>query len=217
MFDVESAGLHGDGFAYGYVVTGVDKTTGELTVLDEGEKYSIEGGKQAQQHEWVAKNVLPSLPLTPFLDNEVSAEPLPETIVPTNRELRDAFFKVYSDWKSKGAEIYSDVNWPVETGFLSAVMQDDLPARNFAGPFPLKDASHVLCHIEPDPMKLDRWEYARLPGARRPHNPLDDAKASAFALHKAKHELKKKAVGTEIGDGAAIVKSMSESPDRGIA
>ena len=121
VFDVESEALDREGFAYGYVVTATNKETGEVEEIEAGEMYSIEGAKNAVP--WVQENVIPVLPVGEYLEAEATAS-LPEHIVRTNAEVRQSFFDVMTRWKQSGADIWSDVNWPVEARFMHDTIAD---------------------------------------------------------------------------------------------
>ena len=187
LFDVEAQGLHKEGFAYGYVVAQINTATMELTTLEQGECYSILGAKGAG--EWVQKNVLPALSmLTPYLAGDTAlldATKLPNEIVLTTKELRDKFYETYMRWKAKDTkenpvEFWSDVNFPVETNFLSAVVADGNGDRDWKMPYPLHDVANDV-HVD-----INRANYSGLVGLRE-HNPLDDSLASLYSLHN--HEL----------------------------
>jgi hypothetical protein len=153
MFDVESTSLHGSGFAVGAVVM-----TSQGAEVDRFELLSLEGASKAG--EWVKENVLPSLRNMPTCE--------------TDRELRDRFFEFYMRHKET-AQIWSDVNFPVETNFLHKIVKDDPEKREWLMPYPLYDASTIV------PVEIDRNEASKLTGLRK-HNPLDDSIASLTVL-----------------------------------
>jgi hypothetical protein len=156
VFDVESTSLHGEGFAFGVVVT--DRNG---NAVDHLELLSKEGAEQS--NDWVKENVLPHLQDMPTCE--------------TNKELRDAFYEFYMKHKET-ADIWSDCNFPVETNFLSAIVRDDIESRQWNMPYPLKDISTVV-NID-----INRIEGCNLLDLRK-HNPLDDAIASLHYLIKA--------------------------------
>lgn len=155
MFDVESTSLHGAGFAAGAIV--LDSTGKEIARF---ELLSKEGASKAS--DWVKENVLPNLSDMPTCN--------------TDKELREKFFEFYKQHK-EGAEIWSDVNFPVETNFLSAIVADDPEVRQWEMPYPLKDLSTLIS------VDINRIEASGIKGLR-PHNPLDDAIASVNLLIK---------------------------------
>ncbi|HHQ4120159.1 TPA: hypothetical protein ACTE1W_001548 [Legionella pneumophila] len=187
FFDVESQSLHGEGFAYGYVVMTKHEKTNELVILEKGECYSIEGAKGTTN--WVQEHVIPSLSiLTPYLKQNISflnRSFLPSEVVVTTKELRDRFFEIYKKWKDQNAEFWTDVNFPVESNFLSAIVKDANGSRDWVMPYALLDVANFL------DVTIDRNEYSELKGLQK-HNPLDDILASAHSLYKYETELMNK-------------------------
>lgn len=110
--------------------------------------------------DWVKINVLPHLSDMPTVE--------------TDLELREEFFKFYMTHR-ENCDIWSDVNFPIETNFLSAVVLDDLEKRQFIMPYPLYDLSTII------PAELDRVKNCQIEGLKA-HNPLDDSIASASFL-----------------------------------
>lgn len=158
VFDVESTSLHGTGFAVGAVVSNRGGT-----VVDKFELLSKEG--EALANDWVKANVIPALSDMPTCD--------------ADRELRDAFFAFYIKHKET-AEIWSDCNFPVETNFLSDIVNDKFEERQWAMPYPLKDISTIV------DIEIDRAAECGIKNLRK-HNPLDDSIASLYHLLKAIH------------------------------
>lgn len=156
LFDVESTSLHGEGFAVGAVV--VDRQTG--AIIDRFELLSEEG--EAKANEWVKENVIPHL--------------LSMDVVPTSRELRDRFYDYYMQWKDK-CDVYSDVNFPVETNFLSAIVADDPEGRQWNMPYPLLDVASFV------DVNIDRWEDSGSDNLIK-HHPTHDAIVSSRCLIK---------------------------------
>lgn len=155
LFDVESTSLHGTGFAFGVVV--VDKSGLEIDHL---ELLSKEGAKKV--NNWVKENVIPNLSDMPTCE--------------TDKELRDSFFNFYLKHKET-AEIWSDVNFPVETNFLHSILNDSPKDREWLMPYPLKDMSTLI------DVDIDRHTECGITNLRK-HNPLDDSRASACLLIK---------------------------------
>lgn len=187
FFDVESQSLHGEGFAFGYVVITKHENSNELVILEKGECYSIEGAKGAT--DWVQEHIIPSLSyLTPYLQRDITVlkkSSLPYEVVVTTKELRDRFFGIYKKWKDQNAEFWTDVNFPVESNFLSAIVKDANGTRDWEMPYALLDVASFL------DVKVNRNEYSELKSLRK-HNPLDDILASAYSLYKYEAELKNK-------------------------
>ena len=153
IFDVESTSLYGDGFAVGAIVANDNNE-----ILHQFELFSTEGAKKSNM--WVRKNVLPAL----------KSMPKCTTLV----ELRSKFYEWYLTHKDT-CTIWSDVNYPVETNFLSAIAKDDKKKREFNMPYPLYD----ICNFVN--VNVDRSAQVKYMGLKK-HNPLHDAMASYYAL-----------------------------------
>lgn len=166
VFDVESIGLHGEGFAVGYVVL-VNGKEVECDLFACPPNRAI---GRASDFRWVKENI-PALSAN---------SPDPFTI-------REKFFRCWEKWKAEGALLAADCGWPVEARFLCACV-DALPEeRRFAGPYPFMEISSVMIAAGLDPMK----RYARRKNERPVHNPLADARQSARLLLKALTEYRK--------------------------
>ena len=152
-FDVESIGLHGEGFAVGYVLLDGDK---ELCAGYFAVPPQIARGTDASR-QWVAEHV-------------------PE-IVPSHDcliAMRSAFWERLQQAKADGALILSDCAWPVESNFLSACVADDV-TRSWTGPYPLVDVSAAVVATGGDPTATRERLDTELP----PHHPVADARQSA--------------------------------------
>lgn len=158
VFDVESIGLHGEGFAAAWAV--VDRNG---NVLDEGclacDPDQCAGTDASRQ--WVAENV-PPLGVTS----------------PTPYYLRDEFWRAWRHWASQGAVLVADCAWPVEANFLSACVKQNHAEREWQGPYPLHELASVLLAIGGDPLAIT----ARRPNELPQHHPLMDARQSARQL-----------------------------------
>jgi hypothetical protein len=152
VLDVESVGLHGEGFAWGGVLVRSGVVVGERLRWCHPDKAI---GNLAGR-TWVNENVLPSL--------------LRATGVPnceTTREVRDEF---WDWWQQRKPDILAvDVIWPVESNFLSACIADDSDAHYFAGPYPLWDLGTLRA-------------AGLIGPADDFHDPLMDARASWLSL-----------------------------------
>lgn len=155
LFDVESTSLHGTGFAVGAIVVNRGGTE-----IDRFELLSREGAAKA--NEWVKQNVIPNLADMPTCE--------------TDKELRNAFFNFYLKHKET-AEVWSDVNFPVETNFLHAIVNDAPTEREWSMPYPLLDVSTLV------DVSIDRCSECGIEELRK-HNPLDDSRASVYFLLK---------------------------------
>jgi hypothetical protein len=158
VFDVESIGLHGEAFAWGYVV--VDET-GER--LDEQWAACHPGVARGDDDDrrWVSDNI-----------------PRFEAACESPTSLRGAFWLAWMQWKQRGAILVSDCGWPVEARFLAACVDDDPVRRKWDGPYPLHDLASVILARGREPLETN----TRLDDERPEHHPLADARQSARLL-----------------------------------
>ena len=158
VFDVESIGLHGEGFAVAWVVV---NRQGEQ--LEEGclacDPDLCQGTED--DREWVKENI-PPLPCSS----------------PTKFHLRNTFWHAWRNWAARGAWLAADCAWPVEANFLSACVRLNPEERNWEGPYPLLDISGVLLAAGLDPLGSHGRQEGELPA----HHPLMDARQSARLL-----------------------------------
>jgi len=160
VFDVESVGLHGEGFAVGWVVVNRDGETiaeGSAACQPDEEMGTPEGLK------WVQENVRSDRTPVSYL-------------IP--REVRDAFWSHWMEWKAKGAVLVADCAWPVEARFLAACVDDDPEQREWQGPYPLHELASFRFAGGLDPLGTN----ARLPNELPVHDALADARQSARLL-----------------------------------
>lgn len=164
VFDVESVGLHGEGFAFGYVVVNKSGQT-----IEEG-MYACHSDYAAgttSNRKWVKDNI-GELPVN----------------MSTPRQVRDAFWDIWMRWKEHNTAMVADCAWPVEARFLIMCVGDDASAREWQGPYPLHDLASVLMAVGKDPLAITE----RLPSELPAHNPLNDARLSARQLTEALRE-----------------------------
>jgi hypothetical protein len=158
IFDVESVGLHGEGFAVGYVVVNGDGAT-----LEEGIFHcdpELANGSDTDRR-WVGDNV-------PTMDRS-------EGFCAYPADVRFAFWDAWQRWKECGATLWADCAWPVEARFLAQCVDDDPEGRTWEGPYPLHEIATAALLCGRDPLvTLDR-----LPNELPVHNPLTDARQSA--------------------------------------
>lgn len=157
VFDVESIGLHGEGFAVGATV--VDERGLTLEHYLYACNPDLAAGDAAGR-AWVAQNC---------------------PVIPSNcgspRGVRNQFWKAWLKWKDRGAALVADCAWPVEARFLIACVEDALEEREWSGPYPLHELTSFMVAAGMDPMAT----YDRLPDEPM-HDPLGDAKQSARLL-----------------------------------
>lgn len=166
VFDVESVGLHGEGFA----VAGGLYTKHGVALWEFRMRCPVDAceGDDAGR-EWVEANV----PAQQITHSKPSA-------------IRSGFWAYWLQAKSAGAVMAAECAWPVEANFLAACVKDD-PSRQWEGPYPLHDVASWMAAAGMDPMT----KYERLPSELQVHDPLADARQSARLLATAAARLKK--------------------------
>ncbi len=164
IIDAESVGLHGEAFAVGWTVRQ------GLAVLDEG--YAACNPNNAKgltkDRAWVRENCPPLIIAT-------GATPF---------DVRQSFWEKWRHWQLRGATLWADCLYPVESNLLRACIADDPRERQWQGPYPFHEIATVL--------ELAGWNpaarYDRLPDEPE-HHPLGDARQSARLLYKALSEI----------------------------
>lgn len=158
VFDVESIGLHGEGFAVAWVVVNRD---GERL----GEGCMSTDPKQCagtdEGRRWVSENVPPL-----------------EQTSPTKQHLRNTFWHEWRKWADRGAVLVADCAWPVEANFLTACVKLNHAEREWQGPYPLHDLASILLILGADALAAAERLSDELPV----HHPLMDARQSARQL-----------------------------------
>lgn len=153
VFDVESIGLYGEGFAVGLVV--IDRES--KTVTDQAYLACPTDAAQGtpEDREWVEKNIVPYLP--------------PPKLAIT-RQVREEFWRLYRRIGGgyKDCSIWADCGYPVEDGFMRTCIHDNLSARKWNGPYPLQEIATVRTALGLDPTLA-----YQLPEDKR-HNPLEE-------------------------------------------
>jgi hypothetical protein len=158
VFDVESIGLHGEGFAVGYVVVDGDG------VLHAQALYGCPPRRATGDNDgrsWVSENV-PDLPCA----------------FKTPRAVRSRFWIDWWFWKQQGAVLVADCGWPVEARFLAAGVDDMPEDRTWEGPYPFHELASIRLAAGLDPLGSGARHNDELPE----HNPLADARQSARLL-----------------------------------
>lgn len=160
VFDVESVGLHGEGFAVGYVVFDNGKK------LEEGlfACGSIHASGSHLGRDWVCKNVI-----------------IPQFNSEDPYEVRNGFWQRWQYYRDRGFLLAADCPWPVEARFLIQCVNDDPHLREWLGPYPLIDIASIRFAIGLHPLASEKRLEDELPI----HNPLADAKQSARLLFEA--------------------------------
>jgi hypothetical protein len=160
IFDVESIGLHGEGFA---VAGGLYSPDGKCRQEFAYHCQPDRAKGDAKDRAWVAQHVT------------IGAESLEYA---TPKEMRDAFWETWMHMKQHlGAEMFVECGWPVEAAFLEACIKDD-ERRNWEGPYPLHEIASFMLAAGLDPMAAYAREERELPA----HEALADARLSARLL-----------------------------------
>lgn len=165
VIDVESIGLHGEGFAVGAVT--LDSGSGQITAVCEYwcPPCCCEG--TALNRTWVEENVTRS----PWHISEG---------FPSSASMRAAFWDLFLFYKKTGHVLAADCPWPVEANFLSRCLVE-AGSGDFSGPYPFVDIASVLLAAGRDPLGSRERMLNELPA----HNALNDARQSARLLHEA--------------------------------
>lgn len=156
VIDVESVGLHGEGFAVAgglYLENGAPQW--EFFYCCPIEECL---GQEAGRH-WVKENV-----------------PVMEITHRSPVKMRHDFWKQWEKAKSEGALMAADCLWPVEAGFVAQCVSDE-PKRAFLGPYPFVEISSVMMSAG---MGMDG--HSRSASELPAHNPLCDSRQSARLL-----------------------------------
>ena len=158
-FDVESVGLHGEGYAVGWVVLkdGVEISSGYAACP------SAHAEGTVADRVWIEANIDPHLP---------------DPTHHTPREVRDHFWAAWMSEKVAGAVLAADCAWPVEAGFLKLCIADCPLERNWDGPYPLHDVATARLAAGLGPLAT----VERLPVEEPKHHPTADARHSARLL-----------------------------------
>lgn len=177
VIDVESVGLHGDAFAFGWVVIcengAVEKHPSTGLRHHDSAKFdwrSCSGKRDG--FEWVAKNI---------------GAPAPSECLATRREVRERFWEAWTGWRNQGCLLWADVPWPVEARFLLECVGDYRHAgyisAELTAPYPLLDVNTLAA-------SLGFSEIPRIPEELPEHDPLNDAKHSARKLARCLQKLR---------------------------
>ncbi len=171
VFDVESIGIHGEGFAVGGLILLRGEISNEFRFWCNPELASGTIGDL----DWVKKNV-PRL--TSYATNSDTCS------------VRHSFWRMYKKLQKlcPGLLMAGECVWPVEANFLTACIKDGSENRCWQGPYPLYDITSIMLAAGMDPMK----KYDRKPNELPEHDPLCDARLSARLLNEAMTKLTEK-------------------------
>lgn len=156
VFDVESIGLQGEGFAVAWQVVEV-QTQATLESATQACCTDLAQGSAADR-AWVAANV-------PVLAANCASP----------AEVRARFWSAWLRWRGQDTWLVADCAWPVETNFLSACVQDAGPDAHFLGPLPLFDLTALTLFGQADASA----PLARLPNELPEHDPAADVRHTA--------------------------------------
>lgn len=170
FLDVEARGLHGEGFAVGYVFT--DETGFTMKEGLHCAPYTtaqhmegIADSYKRSNDAWLDKHVAPVLP---FPDSQ------------TPRAVRQKFITAVhamhdlAEENGKSLIWVADCGFPCETRFLAQCYTDN-PFDQILLPYPLLDLATLLDAEGYDP----KGTYYRNPSETPAHNPLHDARQTA--------------------------------------
>lgn len=156
---MESVGLHGEGFAVagGIYINGAAQSEFRFCCP------LNQASGAPDDREWVKANV-PVLEIT-------HRHPV---------ALRNAFWDEWRKAKMDYPEIVmaGECIWPVETGFVSACIQQEHAERKGSGPYPFHEIASVMLAAGMDPLAT----YDREESEKPAHDPLADARLSARLL-----------------------------------
>ena len=169
IFDVESAGLHGEGFAVagGVYINGAAQSEFRFCCPPEEAE-----GEEADR-DWVKANV-----------------PVMEITHRDPRGIREAFWAKWMEAKKQypGIKMAGECIWPVEAGFVARCIYQDKEKRNWEGPYPFHEIASFMQAAGMDPMAT----YERKASEKPAHEPLADARLSARLLTEALETIAKK-------------------------
>ncbi len=162
-FDLETNGLHGEAFAVGAVVMGVDgkiydEFTGRCAVI-------------GNVDSWVEQNVLPAIADMPISHASY-------------KDLREDFWKWYLLAEPKSDYVLVSNGYPVEYRFLLKCQEENIEERYWQHPFPILDLASLLLQAGIEPTDRNKL-IGRIieSGGYSRHHPLHDAKVSALAAY----------------------------------
>jgi len=173
IFDVESVGLYGEGFA---VAGGIYRRDGSC--IKEFAFHCFSGnasGGSFEDRQWINDNVT-----------------VHESSIEFNSPCRiqDVF---WNEWIYANliydAVVFVECGFPVETNFVRVCIDNEMiSSRSQDSPYPMHEIATVMLCAGMDPMKT----YDRLPNELPAHEPLADSRLSARLLFEALNKLENK-------------------------
>lgn len=170
--DVESVGLHGEGFAAGWAI--YNTAAPERGVSLHCISAPMPVCKDKETATWLAEH----LPLDRY--GRIVALPHLHSYqqVKHPQEVRQFFWSAWLAIRHEGAgrtdidaRMLSDCGWPVEANFLSACVSDAPAGRSWQGPYPLLDLGSIIVAKGGDPLEV----FARTDSELPEHHPTADA------------------------------------------
>lgn len=167
IFDVESVGLHGQGFAVAGAIYFRDHRESEF--CHSCHPYQAIGTNGDM--EWVHAHVPDLMPQHKFV-----------------KDVCNAFWEEWMRAKEKYPDILmaAECGWPVEARFLQECISIHREDRNWKGPYPLHEIATVMACAGMDPMA----KYERTEQEKPEHHPVGDSRLSARLLFEALQILK---------------------------
>lgn len=159
IFDVESIGLYGEGFAVGGGVYINGKAQWEFNFNCPPN----EADGWPDDREWVAAHVPPM-------------EPTHGDPAMVRRAFWDEWTRAVKEFP--GITMAGECLYPVEANFVAACVVDNLKGRKWSGPYPFNEIASIMLAAGMSPMAT----YARQPDELPAHTPLADARLSARLL-----------------------------------
>lgn len=164
ILDIESVGLHGEGFAAALTIIDSDKNILFSEYL--GCPAEVANGFD-NDRVWIEKNVLNYLPTPNCKDPS---------------EVRNGMWEYYMKWKKIANErattftLWADCGFPVETRFIAACIDENVWERGWESPYPLQEIATIRTALGMDPT----LSY-ELPESER-HNPIAETRYIAQKL-----------------------------------
>lgn len=170
VFDVESIGLYGEGYAVGGGIYHADGTRGDEFCYSCPPENAF---GDTDDREWIAKNIPPLVVthIKPY-------------------EMRKSFWQRWLAAKEQGIPMAAECGFPVETNFLAACVHNDKQNNKWSGPYPFIEISSFMSAAGMDPMAT----YERIGDENPKHHPLADSRQSARLLFLSRAKLRESMV-----------------------